>query len=188
MRRLEKFLNRSKVCWYIEKKNKKGWGKSSNFKLEEPNNRKTCSKKPKRKQLMWFCKKVNPSMMCGPKYVVYTRERLLSPPGGFFMPPRQSRPTGFSSAKISFPLISLSFATLIGFSEVLDGGECPVKMLFPVSSATFWLCTFLAIVSVVSCPNVIWLRPPAGYTYAFTSLTNQCSKSILAESQQCVHV
>jgi hypothetical protein len=85
---------------------------------------------------------------------------LLSPPGGFRMPPRYSRGAGVPSAKMSLPLISFSFAELRDFSA--EEGTSSLKMLLPVSSWNFWLWIFFAVFTTGSSLNEMLLGPPAG--------------------------
>lgn len=89
---------------------------------------------------------------------------LLSPPGGLRAPLTGSLISGFPSANMSLPLISLSFALLSDFSTD-PAGTSPWKILFPDSSANFWSCIFFDVFSTGDSPNKILLCPPAGYKY-----------------------
>lgn len=89
---------------------------------------------------------------------------LLSPPGGFRAPRIGSLISGFPSANMSLPDISLSFALLRGFSTD-PAGTSPWKILLPDNSANFWSCIFFDVFSAGASPNKILLWPPAGYKY-----------------------
>jgi hypothetical protein len=89
---------------------------------------------------------------------------LLSPPGGFRAPLTGSLISGFPSANMSLPVISLSFALLRDFSAD-PVGTSPWKILLPESSANFWSCIFFDVFSTGASPNKMLLWPPAGYKY-----------------------
>nr|ACR35255.1 unknown [Zea mays] len=97
---------------------------------------------------------------------------LLSPPGGFRMPPRYSRGAGVPSAKMSLPLISFSFAELRDFSA--EEGTSSLKMLLPVSSWNFWLWIFFAVFTTGSSLNEMLLGPPAGFDTLTDVWTLRC--------------
>lgn len=89
----------------------------------------------------------------------------LAPPGGFLMPPRTSRALGLSSEKMSWPVISLSFAWLRWWCWGLALGAllASLKISCPESSALFSPESLWVTLSTSSSvPKEIWLRPPAG--------------------------